>query len=47
MDEMKRLTKEERKRAYDEVFREAFPRSELKPLRAIERLIAAGALRKR
>ena len=42
MDEMKRLTKEERRRAYDEVFREAFPRSELKPLRAIERLIAAG-----
>ena len=42
MDELRLLTKEERKRAYNEVFREAFPRAELKPLRAMERMIAAG-----
>lgn len=42
MDEIRKLTKEERRRAYDEVFREAFPRAELKPLHAMERMIAAG-----
>ena len=42
MDELKRLTKEERKRAYDEVFREAFPRAELKPLAAMEKGIREG-----
>lgn len=42
MDEIRKLTKEERKLAYNEVFREAFPRAELKPLAAIERMIAAG-----
>jgi len=42
MDEMRLLTKKERQKAYDEVFREAFPRAELKPLRAMERLITAG-----
>lgn len=41
MDELRLLTKEERKRAYDEVFREAFPRTELRPLQAMERMIAA------
>ena len=42
MDELRLLTREERRRAYDEVLREAFPRAELKPLRAMERMIAAG-----
>jgi len=42
MDALKRLTKEERKKAYNEVFREAFPPAELKPLSAIERMTAAG-----
>ena len=42
MDELRLLTKEERKKAYNEVFREAFPRTELKPLRAMERMIEAG-----
>ena len=42
MEQLRELTKEERKRAYDEVFCEAFPRSELKPLAGIERDIARG-----
>ena len=42
MEELRRLTKEERRQVYDEVFREAFPPSELKPLRAIERMIENG-----
>lgn len=42
MDEIRKLTKEERKLAYNEVFREAFPPEELKPLSAIERMVAAG-----
>ena len=42
MDEIRKLTKEERKQTYDTVMREAFPPEELKPLAAIERMIAAG-----
>ena len=42
MDEIRKLTVEERKQAYDVVLREAFPPEELKPLAAIERMIAAG-----
>lgn len=42
MDELRLLTKEERKAAYQEVFRASFPSAELKPLSAMERMIAAG-----
>ena len=42
MDELKVLDKAQRKRAYDEVFQEAFPKAELKPLAAIERGIKEG-----
>ena len=42
MDELKILDKAQRKRAYDEVFREAFPKAELKPLAAMERGIREG-----
>ena len=43
MDELKILDRAQRKRAYDEVFREAFPKSELKPLAAMERGIREGS----
>ena len=42
MDELRALTKEERKTAYNTVFREAFPPEELKPLWRMEEMIAAG-----
>lgn len=42
MDELRLLTKAERKRAYDKIFREAFPREELKPFAAMERGIREG-----
>ena len=45
MDELKLLTKEERRYAYETVFREAFPAAELKPLAAMERMIADGSYR--
>ncbi len=45
MDELRILTREERKAAYDTVFREAFPASELKPLASMERMIAEGSYR--
>ena len=40
--EIKRLDKEELRRAYAEVFTEAFPPQELKPLSAIEDMMDAG-----
>ena len=43
MDELRLLTKKERRQAYEQVFREAFPPAELKPLRSMEQQIAAGA----
>ena len=42
MDELRELTKEERRRAYREIFREAFPKEELKPLAAMEQGIREG-----
>ena len=42
MDELRELDKAGRKLAYDEVFREAFPKSELKPLSAMEKGIREG-----
>ena len=42
MEELRELTKTERERAYNEVFREAFPSAELKPLAGIEHSIAKG-----
>ena len=42
MDELRLLTKKEWRQAYDQVFREAFPPAELKPLRSMEQQIAAG-----
>lgn len=45
MDELKLLTKPERQHAYETVFREAFPAAELKPLSAMERMIADGSYR--
>lgn len=42
MDELRVLEKAQRKQAYNEVLREAFPRTELKPLSAIERGIRDG-----
>ena len=42
MDELRLLTKKERRQAYDQVFREAFPPAELKPRRSMERQIAVG-----
>ena len=42
MEELRKLTKDERARAYNEVFREAFPDAELKPLAGIEHAIAKG-----
>lgn len=42
MEQLRLLTLEERRSAYDQVFREAFPPAELKPLHSMERMIAAG-----
>ena len=42
MEELRELTKTEREHAYNEVFREAFPSAELKPLAGIEHAIAKG-----
>ena len=42
MDELRELTRPERRRAYREIFREAFPKEELKPLAAMERGILEG-----
>lgn len=42
MTEIRLLDRQERKRAYDTVFRASFPRAELRPLGAMERLIRSG-----
>ena len=42
MEQLRTLTMQERAQAYETVFREAFPESELKPLAGMERAIAAG-----